>query len=75
MTEYVFLSNYVGTWAFDGKSGTSYYIVAVKDGNCKPIVIKCNKDTFEASAKFKPYDKINVVFDEKQVCCGINAVS
>lgn len=75
MTEYVFLTNYSGNWAFDGKSGTSFYIVAVKDGNCKPMVFKCDKSTFDASVKFKSYDRINIVFNEKQVVCGINAVS
>lgn len=76
MTEYVYLTRHTGNWVLqDGKSGTSFYIVAVKSNNCKPQVFKCDKPVYDSLASLKNGEKINLMFDERQVVCNINKVS
>lgn len=55
------------------KTGTSHYVVAHKQDNCKPIVLKCSAETFKEAAKYVDM-VVNLLFDEKGNIAGINPV-
>lgn len=73
MTKFKYLANYSGSYTLDnGKSGVAFYVVAVKDGNCKPLVMKCSQDVFNETSKLKGGETLNLYFDERQRITGIN---
>lgn len=73
MTKFKYLANYSGTYTLDnGKSGVAFYVVAVKENNCKPLVMKCSQDVFNETSKLKGGEDLNLYFDERQRITGIN---
>lgn len=75
MTKFKFLCNYSGNYVLDnGKSGTAFYIVAVKDNNCKPQVLKASQDMFKESCQLKGGEELNLFFDERQRVTGIKVL-
>lgn len=73
MTKFKYLANYSGSYTLDnGKSGVAFYVVAVKENNCKPLVMKCSQDVFNETSKLKGGETLNLYFDERQRITGIN---
>ena len=69
MTKFKYLANYSGSYTLDnGKSGVAFYVVAVKENNCKPLVMKCSQDVFNETSKLK--ERCNVR-PYRRKCCGI----
>ena len=77
MINYKILCIDCGDWSItdsktgETKTGTSHYIVAHKDGNCKPVILPCSADMFKEGAKY--VDMVtNILFDEKGRVAGIS---
>lgn len=80
MTEFTYLCNHSGAWAFtdkktgEAKSGISYYLILVKKDNCKPAVYKCSESAYRESCELKPHTTINLFFDENQTVSAFKPV-
>lgn len=75
MTNYKYLASYSGSYTLEnGKSGVAFYVIAAKEKNCKPLVLKATQEVFNEASKLKGGETLNLYFDERQRITGINVL-
>ena len=67
MTNYLLLTAHRGSYEIDGKKGNAFYLVVVKDGSCKPTIVKCSQAVYNEISDCHCCN-LHLYFDEKGKC-------
>lgn len=57
------IAKHCGEWEIDGNKGTSYYLVTVLTGACKPFIEKCTKSIYDSISIGSSFSEESVAYD------------